>query len=71
VTVEEVGTSPPEVLDEVLRGVQERAGEPEPPVAVPRESWYPKPMPSVEVDAPLDPDDPPDLGEPSVAEKPR
>lgn len=42
-TVEEVGESPPEVLDDVLQGVQERAGEPEPPVAVAPSDWYPEP----------------------------
>jgi hypothetical protein len=68
VTVEEVGTSPPNVLDEVLQGVQERAGEPEPPVAVPRETWYPEPTPVAEPDATLDPYDPPDLGAPSIGE---
>lgn len=45
-TVEEVGESPPEVLDDVLLGVQERAGEPEPPVAVSPSDWYPEPSAS-------------------------
>jgi hypothetical protein len=40
VTVEEVGESPVEVLHEVLAGVQERAGEPDPPVEIAPELWY-------------------------------
>lgn len=53
VAVDEVGTSPPDVLDEVLQGVQERAGEPEPPVAVSPETWYP-PLPSADGENPLE-----------------
>ncbi len=40
VEVEEVGESPAEVIFEVLRGVQHRAGEAEPPVEVSPELWY-------------------------------
>lgn len=40
VTVEEVGTSPGSVVHEVIAGVQERAGEPHPPVEIARELWF-------------------------------
>lgn len=40
VEVEEVGEGPDDVLDDVLRGVQERAGEAEPPGEVPVTVWY-------------------------------
>ena len=40
VVVEEVGESPIAVVHEVLRGVQERAGEAEPPVEIPPKLWY-------------------------------
>jgi len=40
VEVDEVGESPDDVLDDVLRGVQERAGEAEPPGEVPVTAWY-------------------------------
>lgn len=40
VTVEEVGVSPVEVLHEVLAGVRERAGEPDPPVEIAPAQWY-------------------------------
>lgn len=43
VTVEEVGESPVEVLHEALAGVQERAGEPDPPVEIAPELWYGEP----------------------------
>ncbi len=38
--VDDVGTSPAAVLHEVIRGVQDRAGEPEPPVEIAPELWY-------------------------------
>jgi hypothetical protein len=38
--VEEVGESPPDVLYDVIAGVQERAGETEPPVPIPPEAWF-------------------------------
>ncbi|MFQ6045915.1 MAG: hypothetical protein ACE5PT_06095 [Gemmatimonadales bacterium] len=41
VTVEEVGESPETVVDEVIVGVQQRAGEPDPPVEIAPELWYP------------------------------
>lgn len=41
VVVEEVGQSPETVLHEVIAGVQERAGESEPPVRVAPEQWFP------------------------------
>lgn len=40
VAVEDVGESPDDVLPEVLRGVQERAGEAEPPVEIAPAQWY-------------------------------
>lgn len=40
VTLEEVGEGPPEVLEEIVRGVRERSGELEPPVEVPVALWY-------------------------------
>ncbi len=40
VEVEEVGESPVEVMYEVLRGVQHRAGEAEPPVEISPKLWY-------------------------------
>jgi hypothetical protein len=41
VSVEEVGQSPETVLHEVIGGVQDRAGESEPPIQVAPEEWYP------------------------------
>lgn len=41
VTIEEVGESPPDVVQDVLAGVQERAGEPEPPTEIAPEDWFP------------------------------
>ena len=40
VTIEEVGESPPDVVHDVLAGVQERAGEPEPPTEIAPEEWF-------------------------------
>jgi hypothetical protein len=40
VVVEEVGTSPPRVLHEVIVGVQERADESEPPVEIAPGLWF-------------------------------
>ncbi len=40
VVIEEVGESPTAVVHEVIAGVQERAGEPDPPVEVAPELWY-------------------------------
>ena len=40
VGVEEIGESPGGVIDDVIRGVQERAGETEPPVEVATALWY-------------------------------
>ncbi|MGD2136045.1 MAG: hypothetical protein PVF27_07795 [Gemmatimonadales bacterium] len=42
-TVEEVGASPSAVLDDVLQGVRERAGETESPVPIAPSDWYPEP----------------------------
>jgi len=39
--VEDVGESPDEVVAEVIRGVQDRAGEAEPPVEIEPALWYP------------------------------
>lgn len=41
--VEEVGSSPEQVVRDVLLGVQQRFGEAEPPVAIDPKSWYPDP----------------------------
>ena len=40
VAVEEIGTGPDAVVADVLRGVQERAGELEPPVPIDPAAWY-------------------------------
>jgi hypothetical protein len=40
VAVEEVGESPAAVLEDVIRGVRERAGETEPPVEIAPELWF-------------------------------
>ncbi|UCF39661.1 MAG: hypothetical protein JSW43_07890 [Gemmatimonadota bacterium] len=48
VTIEEVGESPPEVVHEVIAGVQERAGEPSPPTEIPPEAWFPRDEAEVE-----------------------
>ena len=40
VVVEEVGEGPIAVVSEVIRGVQQRAGETEPPVEISSELWY-------------------------------
>lgn len=43
VQVEPVGESPDAVVPDVLRGVQERAGETDPPVEIDVTLWYPDP----------------------------
>jgi hypothetical protein len=40
VTVEEVGVSPPDVVHEVIAGVQERAGEASPPAEISPTQWF-------------------------------
>lgn len=40
VAVEEVGESPVSVVHEVIKGVQERAGETEPPIEISPRLWY-------------------------------
>jgi len=40
VTLQEVAESPAPVVDEVIRGVQERAGEAEPPVEIDAGVWF-------------------------------
>jgi hypothetical protein len=40
IAVEEVGEGPEGILHEVIAGVQERAGELEPPLEIPAETWY-------------------------------
>ncbi len=40
IAVEEVGESPLSVVQEVIRGVQERAGETEPPIEISPGLWY-------------------------------
>lgn len=70
VTIEEVGESPPEVVHEVIAGVQERAGEPSPPTEIPPGEWFPHEE-AAEADAASDPavrEPPP--GEPSVVYHP-
>ena len=51
VSVEEVGAGPDDVLSDVIRGVQERAGEAEPPVEIAPELWL-----SAETDDPVSSD---------------
>jgi hypothetical protein len=41
VAVEEVGEGPESVVSEVIRGVQDRAGETEPPVEISADLWFP------------------------------
>jgi hypothetical protein len=38
--VHEVGEGPPDVVHEVIRGVQERSGEADPPVEIEASLWY-------------------------------
>lgn len=38
--VDEVGEGPPDVVYDVIRGVQERSGETEPPVEIEASLWY-------------------------------
>jgi len=40
VEVSEIGTSHPDVVEEVLRGVQHRSSETEPPIEISPELWY-------------------------------
>lgn len=40
VAVEEVGEGPEEILHEVIAGVQERAGDSEPPLEILPETWF-------------------------------
>lgn len=40
VTLQEVGESPAAVVDDVVRGVQERAGEADPPVEIGAGVWF-------------------------------
>ncbi|HWP37332.1 MAG TPA: hypothetical protein VNL18_07225 [Gemmatimonadales bacterium] len=40
VLVEEVGESPAPIVDEVVRGVQERAGETDPPAEIATTMWF-------------------------------
>jgi hypothetical protein len=49
VQVEDVGETPDDIVREVLTGVQERAGEAEPPVEVDVALWYPDPESDAEV----------------------
>ena len=49
-SVEEVGEGPATVVSQVIRGVQERAGEAEPPVEVSADVWFP-----AESDGPVTP----------------
>lgn len=51
VAIEEVGESPTSVVLEVVKGVQERAGEAEPPVEIAAEIWYPTEDESAMVDS--------------------
>ena len=49
VQVEDVGETPDDVMRDVLKGVQDRAGEAQPPVEVDVALWYPDPGKDVEV----------------------
>jgi len=40
VEVEDVGDSPPDVVHDVVQGVQDRAGETDPPVEIAPELWF-------------------------------
>lgn len=40
VTLEEVGESPADVVEEIVRGVAARSGDVEPPVEIAAASWY-------------------------------
>lgn len=40
IAVEEVGESPPNVLEQVIRGVLHRSGDTEPPVEISPDLWY-------------------------------
>ncbi len=40
VTIEEVGEGPEDVLHEVIAGVRDRAGETEPALEIPPDTWY-------------------------------
>jgi hypothetical protein len=40
VAVEEVGESPTTIVHEVIKGVQDRAGETEPPIEIAPDLWY-------------------------------
>lgn len=51
VAIEEVGESPTSVVHEVVKGVQERAGEAEPPVEIAAGVWYSTESESAIVDA--------------------
>jgi hypothetical protein len=51
VAIEEVGESPTSVVHEVVKGVQERAGEAEPPVEIAAGIWYATENESAIVDA--------------------
>ena len=43
ISVEEVGESPATVLEDVLRGVRDRAGEVDPPVEIEPDLWFDEP----------------------------
>jgi hypothetical protein len=40
VSIEQAGESPVAVVEDVIAGVQERAGEPDPPIEIPPNSWF-------------------------------
>jgi hypothetical protein len=40
IAIEDVGEGPEEILHEVIAGVRERAGEVEPPVEIPAQTWF-------------------------------
>lgn len=69
VTIEEVGESPPDVVHEVIAGVQERAGEPSPPTEIPPEQWFPRDEPTAAPTSSADAAERPP-GEPSTIHPP-
>jgi hypothetical protein len=66
VTIDEVGASPPDVVHEVLAGVQDRAGEPDPPTEILPDEWFP---PADEEDEPAEPTQGPTAARPLHQER--
>jgi hypothetical protein len=73
VTVEEVGVSPPDVVHEVIAGVQERAGEAAPPAEIPPAQWFADEETAADPGTPRDGGDwtdAPSAGEPEMSDIP-